>query len=141
MASFALPRGEAAAVATIAVTAFFLIAITTTHGVRQIDRLVVEAAVHYGARGRRLFAAVLLPAALPHIFTGLRLGLGYTLIVAVAVEIVAASRGLGSLLWLLAGPEGQDMYASLRHCPPGGRLSTVSAAAVRLLPWAQDASS
>ena len=115
LVSFVVPKGEIAPVLTIAVTSFFLVAITTTHGVRQIDPLVVEAALHYGARGRRLFAGVLFPGALPHIFTGLRLGLGYALIVAVAVEIVAASRGLGALL----------SYG-------------LAAMRARLLPWVQD---
>ena len=141
LASFVLPRGEAAAVVTIAVTAFFLIAFTTSHGVRQIDRLVVEAAVHYGARGRRLFAAVLLPAALPFILTGLRLGLGYTLIVAVAVEILAASRGLGALLWLSWQVlKVEDMYATFFVIALlGGALSYgLAALRTRLLPWVQD---
>ncbi len=143
LASFVLPRGEAAAVVTIAVTAFFLIAFTTSHGVRQIDRLIVEAAVHYGARGRRLFAAVLLPAALPFILTGLRLGLGYTLIVAVAVEILAASRGLGALLWLSWQVlKVEDMYATFFVIALlGGALSYgLAALRTRLLPWVQDVS-
>src|SRR5258705_8982269 len=100
LVSFLVPPGEIAPVATTAVTSFFLIAFTTTHGVRQIDRLVVEAARHYGARGWRLFATVLLPGALPFIFTGLRLGLGFALIVVVAVEIVFARPWLVALLWL-----------------------------------------
>jgi ABC-type nitrate/sulfonate/bicarbonate transport system permease component len=96
LVSFLVPPGEIALIVTTAVTSFFLIAFTTTHGVRQIDRRVVEAALHYGARGRRLFAAVLLPGALPFIFTGLRLGLGFSLIVVVAVEIVSAGSGRSS---------------------------------------------
>jgi NitT/TauT family transport system permease protein len=141
LASFALPHGEGAAVATIAVTAFFLIAFTTTHGVRQIDRLIVEAAVHYGARGPRLFSAVLLPAALPFIVTGLRLGLGYTLIVAVAVEILAASRGLGALLWLSWQVlKVEDMYAIFFVIALlGAALSYgLHALRARLLPWAEE---
>jgi NitT/TauT family transport system permease protein len=142
LVSFLVPRGEAAAVITIAVTSFFLIAFTTTHGVRQIDGLVVEAATHYGARGWRLFAAVLLPGALPYIFTGLRLGLGYALIVAVAVEIVAASRGLGALLWLSWQVlKVEDMYAAFAVIALlGAGLSWgLAALRARLLPWVQDA--
>jgi NitT/TauT family transport system permease protein len=142
LVSFLVPRGEAAAVVTIAVTSFFLIAFTTTHGVRQIDALVVEAATHYGARGWRLFAAVLLPGALPFIFTGLRLGLGYALIVAVAVEIVAASRGLGALLWLSWQVlKVEDMYATFAVIALlGAGLSWgLAALRARLLPWVQDA--
>jgi sulfonate transport system permease protein len=141
LVSFLVPAGEIAVVLTTAVTAFFLVAFTTMHGVRQIDHLVVEAAVHYGARGWRLFATVLLPGALPHIFTGLRLGLGYALIVAVAVEIVAASRGLGAFLWLSWQVlKVEDMYATFFVIAfLGGVLSYgLAALRVRFLPWVQD---
>ena len=141
LVSFLVPPGEIALVVTAAVTSFFLIAFTTTHGVRQIDRLVVEAARHYGATGRRLFAAVLLPGALPFIFTGLRLGLGFALIVVVAVEIVSASRGLGALLWLSWQVlKVEDMYATFFVIALLGALLSYGLAALRarLLPWVPD---
>jgi len=142
LVSFLVPPGEIALVVTTAVTSFFLIAFTTTHGVRQIDRLVVEAARHYGARGWRLFAAVLLPGALPFIFTGLRLGLGFALIVVVAVEIVSASRGLGALLWLSWQVlKVEDMYATFFVIALLGALLSYGLAALRarLLPWVPNA--
>ncbi len=141
MVSFIVPAGEIALVVTTAVTSFLLIAFTTTHGVRQIDRLVVEAALHYGARGRRLFTTVLLPGALPFIFTGLRLGLGFSLIVVVAVEIVSASRGLGALLWLSWQVlKVEDMYATFFVIALLGALLSYGLAALRarLLPWMPD---
>ena len=141
LVSFVVPGGEPAIVLTSAVTAFFLVAFTTTHGVQQIDRLVVDAAVHYGARGWRLFASVLLPGALPFIVTGLRLGLGFTLIVVVAVEIVAATRGLGALLWLSWQVlKVEDMYATLLVIAVLGAALSYGLAALRarLLPWVQD---
>lgn len=143
LVSFLVPAGEIATIITVAVTSFFLIAFTTTHGVRQIDRLVLEAAVHYGARGWRLFATVLLPGALPFILTGLRLGLGYALIVAVAVEIVAANRGLGALLWLSWQVlKIEDMYATFFVIAALGALLSYGLAALRarLLPWVEDVS-
>ena len=141
LVSFLVPAGEVATVITVAVTSFFLVAFTTTHGVRQIDRLVVEAAVHYGARGWRLFATVLLPGALPFIFTGLRLGLGYALIVAVAVEIVAANRGLGAYLWLSWQVlKVEDMYATFFVIASLGGILSYGLAGLRgrLLPWVED---
>ena len=60
LVSFLVPPGEIALIVTTAVTSFFLVAFTTTHGVRQIDPLVVEAARHYGARGSRLFRGELM---------------------------------------------------------------------------------
>lgn len=138
---FLVPPGEIALVVTTAVTSFFLVAFTTTHGVRQIDRLVVEAATHYGARGWRLFTAVLLPGALPSIFTGLRLGLGFTLIVVVAVEIVSTSHGLGALLWLSWQIlKVEDMYATFFVIAFLGAVLYYGLGALqtRLLPWVQD---
>src|SRR5262249_6206745 len=139
--AFLGPPGELGVVGPPAVTSFFLIAFTTTHGVRQIDRLVVEAARHYGAGGWRLFAAVLLPGALPYIFTGLRLGLGFALIVVVAVEIVSASRGLGALLWLSwQGLHVEGLYAPFFVIALLGALLSYGLAALRarLLPWVPD---
>jgi ABC-type nitrate/sulfonate/bicarbonate transport system permease component len=141
LVGFLVPPGEIALVVTTAVTSFFLIAFTTTHGVRQIDRLVVDAAAHYGARGWRLFTAVLLPVSLPFIFTGLRLGLGFALIVVVAVEIVSTSRGLGALLWLSWQIlKVEDMYAAFFVIAVVGAVLYYGLAALqtRLLPWVQD---
>jgi NitT/TauT family transport system permease protein len=141
LVSFLVPAGEVALVVTSAVTSFFLVALTTTHGVRQIDRLVVEAATHYGARGFRLFASVLLPGALPFVFTGLRLGLGFALIVVIAVEIVSASRGLGAFLWLSWQVlKVEDMYAAFLVIATLGAVLSYGLGALRarLLPWVQD---
>ena len=107
----------------------------------QREPRVVEAALHYGARGRWLFARVLFPGALPFIFTGLRLGLGYALIVAIAVEIVAASHGLGALLWLSWQVlKVEDMYATFLVIAVLGAFLSYGLAALRrqLLPWVQD---
>ena len=138
LAAFVLGRGEPARILTSAVTSFFLVAANTLTGVRQLDRGVLEAAVHYGATGHRLFFKVLLPGSLPWIFTGLRLGLGFALIVVVAVEIVGAERGLGSLLWLSWQTlKVRDMYVTLLVIGFLGLMATYGLERVRerLLPW------
>ena len=140
--SFVVRSSEPALVLTSAVTSFFLVAYTTMTGVQQVDRSIVEAATHYGAQGAALFAKVLLPAASPSILTGLRLGLGYTLIVVIATEMVSASRGLGSFLWLSWQVlKVEDMYVALAAIAALGALSNWALAALRsrLLPWARDA--
>ena len=91
--------GENAFVVTAAVTAFFQIVISTTGGTATIDPRLVEAGRNYGARGLALFRKVILPAALPAVLTGLRLGLGLALITVIAVEFVAAKSGLGHLVF------------------------------------------
>jgi len=139
--SFVLGPAEAALVATSAMTSFFLVAYTTMTGVQQMDRTVLEAATHFGARGRTLFAKVLLPGAMPFIFTGMRLGLGYALIVVIAVEMASAQQGLGALLWLSWGLlKVEDMYAALGAIAllGGGLLWMLDLCRRRLVPWQPD---
>src|SRR5438093_11777244 len=68
--------GEPAFVLTGATSAFFQIVISTLGGVQPLAPPPLQAGRNYGARGARLFWKIILPAALPSIFTGLRLGLG-----------------------------------------------------------------
>jgi NitT/TauT family transport system permease protein len=91
--------GEPAFVLTGAISAFFQITISTQAGVQTMDPRLLEVGRNYGAHGARLFRAVILPAALPSIFTGLRLGLGLALVTLVAVEFITARSGLGHLVY------------------------------------------
>jgi NitT/TauT family transport system permease protein len=91
--------GEPAFVLTGALSAFFQIVISTLAGVQTMDPRLLDVGRNYGARGLRLFWKVILPAALPSIFTGLRLGLGLALVATVAVEFIAARSGLGHLVY------------------------------------------
>ncbi len=84
---------------TASVTAFFQIIVSTLAGVMSLDHHLLEAAHNFGARGPRLFFKVLLPGALPQIFTGLRLGLGLALVLTIVVEFTATNDGLGQLVW------------------------------------------
>src|SRR5262249_2900541 len=139
--SFVLRTEAVAFAVTAAITAFFLVAYTTMTGVQQIDRAVLEAATHYGARGRRLLLSVVLPGALPHVVAGLRLGLGYALIVVIAVEIAGSQRGLGALLWLSWEIlRVEDMYVALAAIAALGALLmwALGRLRARLLPWARD---
>jgi len=91
--------GEGAFVLTGAITAVFQIVISTAAGAAGIEPRLIEVGRNYGAAGLRLFRAVLLPAALPAVLTGLRLGLGLALITLIAVEFVTARSGLGHLVF------------------------------------------
>ncbi len=82
----------------IAIGAFFPIYTNVVAGIRQIDRKLIEAAQAYGLRGPNLAWQVLLPAALPSLFTGLRLGLAQGWLFLVAAELIASAQGLGFLL-------------------------------------------
>jgi NitT/TauT family transport system permease protein len=91
--------GEKAFILTGAISAFFQIVISTLGGVQAMDPRLLEVGRNYGARGLALFRKIILPATLPSIFTGLRLGLGLALIAVIAVEFVAAKSGLGHLVF------------------------------------------
>ncbi len=78
---------------------FFPILLASVHGVEQVRGLYLEAAMMLGASRRQLFRHVILPSALPSIFTGLRVGLGIAWMVIVAAEIFPGARaGLGYMI-------------------------------------------
>jgi len=90
--------GEASKIGFITYATFFPMFVTTVHGVAQLDARLVRAAQSLGAGPRALFFRVILPAALPEILTGLRLGVALAFFVIVISEFVGAERGLGYLI-------------------------------------------
>lgn len=90
--------GEQPKITLIAVGAFFPIYANLVSGIRQIDPKLVEAASAYGYRRFSLAREVTLPATLPSLMTGLRLGLAQGWLFLVAAELIGASQGLGFLL-------------------------------------------
>ncbi len=90
--------GETSKVGFITYATFFPIFLTTITGVRQIDPVLLRAAQSLGARGVGLFTRVILPAALPDILTGLRLGVALAFFVIVISEFIGAEHGLGYLI-------------------------------------------
>lgn len=90
---------ETPKILAVAITIFFVLQINTLSGIRQIDPRIIEASRAYGATGLRQFRFVVIPAALPSIFTGLRVAAGLGVIVITAVEFVASNTGLGFLIW------------------------------------------
>jgi ABC-type nitrate/sulfonate/bicarbonate transport system permease component len=90
--------GEPSKIGFITYATFFPIFLTTVTGVRQIDPLLLRAARSLGAGGLRLFVRVILPAALPDILTGLRLGVALAFFVIVISEFIGAEHGLGYLI-------------------------------------------
>jgi NitT/TauT family transport system permease protein len=91
--------GDVSKIVTIAVGVLFLVIVNTMTGVKAINPLLVKAAHDLGASRVQIFAKVILPGALPNIFTGLRLGAGMALILVFITEIEATKAGLGFLLW------------------------------------------
>lgn len=87
--------GETAKVAIIFVAIFPVITINTISGVRAIAQTKIWAAQTLGAKKAKLFWHVVLPGALPHILTGMRVGTGFGWTTLVASEMIAAASGIG----------------------------------------------
>jgi ABC-type nitrate/sulfonate/bicarbonate transport system permease component len=90
--------GDAQIVYIIFLAAFFPVVLNSMAGARDVDAYLVRASLSLGASRRELFTTVVLPAALPSIFTGLRIGLGIGWMALVAGELVAAPSGLGYMI-------------------------------------------
>src|SRR5262249_6294893 len=112
-----------------------------TDGLKTMDRPLIGVGRNHGPHGARLFFKVILPATLPSIFTGLRLGLGLALVTIVAVEFIAAKSGLGHLVFrhwqMLSTPE---MYAAFALVGGLGLVLTrgLRALQARVLTWQED---
>jgi ABC-type nitrate/sulfonate/bicarbonate transport system permease component len=97
-----------------ALGAIFPIVINTVLGIRQCDPGLILAARDLGASSRQVIRMVLLPSAVPSIFAGVRLGIGVSIILVVAAEMIVGKIGLGARLYL-AGQilETEQVFAVL----------------------------
>jgi NitT/TauT family transport system permease protein len=87
--------GNPPAIFLIAIGAFFPVLMNTIAGVRQVDGIYLRAARNLGAGGSTMFLRVILPAAVPYILTGMRIGVGTAFIVVIVSEMIAVNNGLG----------------------------------------------
>ena len=89
--------GPPAKIFIIFLVGMFPIFYNTADGVRSLSRGLVEVAEAYGASERQQFREVTVPATLPHIMTGVRLGIGRSLTGMVVAEMFTATSGLGAI--------------------------------------------
>lgn len=90
--------GDSSPIFLIFLSSFFPTVVQTAAGVHTIERQYIRAAKNFGVTGFKLFGLVILPAALPQIITGMRIGLGVAWLVVVAAEMIAINSGLGYLI-------------------------------------------
>lgn len=88
---------ESAKIFLVALGTLFPIYINTWHGIRNIDRGLVEMARSYGLSGLALFIHVILPGALPSIMVGVRFALGLMWLTLIVAETISANSGIGYL--------------------------------------------
>lgn len=87
--------GEEAKIFLVALGVFFPMYLNTFHGIRTVDKGLIEMAKVYGLRRGALLQAVILPGALPSILVGLRLALGIMWITLIVAETISATSGIG----------------------------------------------
>lgn len=106
--------GETSKIALVVYACFFPVLLSTITGVRTVDPLLLKSARSLGLRPLQLFTKVTLPAAVPTIFTGVRMAGAASILVLVAAEMVGARAGLGYLV--TAAQQNfaiPDMYAGI----------------------------
>ena len=90
--------GDLSPIFLIFISSVFPMMVQTTMGVRTIDRRYLRAAANFGVSRWTLFTRVVIPAVLPEIIIGMRIGLGVAWLVVVAAEMIALNTGLGYLI-------------------------------------------
>jgi NitT/TauT family transport system permease protein len=93
------PNNESAIVFITFIGAFFPILLNTVHGVHSMDGVLIRAGRCLGAGEVRLFWNVILPGSLPHIFTGLAVGMGVAWVSLIAAEMISGQFGVGYFTW------------------------------------------
>jgi NitT/TauT family transport system permease protein len=91
--------GEESKIAIIIYATTFPIIINTIAGVTGINNTTIQVALSQGASPIQIFFTVTIPASVPYIFTGVRLGLSGAIISIVAAEMLAAQKGIGYLIY------------------------------------------
>lgn len=106
--------GEASKIVAIAVAAFFPMLINCMAGVRQLNPVYFEVTKNLRASRWKIFSRVIVPGSLPSILTGARLAVNMAMVIAIAVELLAAKEGLGVIIWFSWQTlRIEELYASL----------------------------
>lgn len=90
--------GDAAPIYLIFISSVFPMVVQTTVGVHTIEKRYLRAAENFGVSRHTLFKRVVIPAVLPQIVVGMRIGLGVAWLVVVAAEMIALHSGLGYMI-------------------------------------------
>jgi NitT/TauT family transport system permease protein len=90
--------GDAAKLFIVTILAVFPVLINTASGVRNVPSALIDVGAAFAANEWQVFTKIILPAVLPYIMTGLRLGIGRSIIGMVAAEFYTAITGLGALI-------------------------------------------
>jgi len=93
------PSNEESIIFITYLGSFFPILLNTLHGMRMVDPVLIRAAQCLGAREASIFREVYFPATLPHVFTGLTVGMGVAWVSLIAAEMISGQFGIGYFTW------------------------------------------
>ncbi|MGH7091525.1 MAG: ABC transporter permease, partial [Stellaceae bacterium] len=95
--------GHASKIAIVGFSCFFPVFIASRHAVLSVDKVLIWVAESMGTPRRTLFLRVIIPAAAPQLFAGVRIGLAHAFVVLFAAELIGSHAGLSQLI-----SEGED---------------------------------
>ena len=132
--------GDIARYTVVFLIAFFPVVVNTTAGLLQVDKELIDLVRGLNASRWKIFTKIRLPNALPHIFTGMRISIALSVIGAVVAEFVAATEGLGYLVF--SGATNMDTKLVFAAVVLLGTMGIILFQLVRLaqtwaVPWAQ----
>jgi len=138
-----LGYGIAPKIVVVAIVCFFPMAVSTLDALQRVDSDAVSLLRAMGATGQQVFLRVRWPAALPGIFSGLRIGVTYGIIGAIVGEWVGASQGLG--IYMLRAVDQLQTDRVFAAIAVAAAMSVTLFSAVlwlerRVLPWKDDGS-
>jgi len=132
--------GDLSKIVVVFIGSFFLVLINTVHGVASINKIYHQVGQVYRIPRRYFVLRIILPGSLPAIFTGLKLAIGYSLVIVVAAEFSGANAGIGYLIWQSWETFSiLSMYAGIFVIAALGFIFTFGLEYLekRLLPWVQ----
>lgn len=132
--------GELSKYVVVAIGVFFLMFYNTLGGVRQTPQIYLDVARNAGASRFQTFARIAIPAALPSIFTGLKLSAGTAYIVIAATEFLGSRSGVGFFIWASWQVFAvARMFVGIVTISLMGYLTLLSLDLIerRLVPWAR----
>ncbi len=106
--------GESSKIGIVTYGCVWPILLNTVSGVKNVEPLLIKSARSMGLSSPRLFQKVILPAAVPTVFTGIRLAGAYAILILIAAELVGAKAGLGYLInYAQSNFDIPEMYAGI----------------------------
>ena len=134
------PSNEESIIFITFLGSFFPILLNTLHGMAMVDPVLIRAAQCLGAREASIFREVYFPATLPHVFTGLTVGMGVAWVSLIAAEMISGQFGIGYFTW--------EAYSLVQYADIAlgmiciGVLGLASSAAIRglghlVMPWSR----